>query len=77
VYGNGSGISLRVGTASGTVAADPQFVNYQANGTGDYHLKSTSPGVDKGTSTSAPTTDINNVARPLGAAVDIGAYENY
>jgi hypothetical protein len=48
VCGNGSGISLRVGSASGTITSDPQFVNYQANGTGDYRLKSTSPGIDKG-----------------------------
>ncbi|MDB4935206.1 MAG: hypothetical protein JWP87_2178 [Labilithrix sp.] len=77
VYGNGSGISLRVGSASGTITADPQFVNYQANGTGDYRLKSTSPGIDKGTSMYAPSFDIDNVARPRGAALDIGAYENY
>jgi hypothetical protein len=63
VYGNGSGISLRVGTAYGTVAADPQFVNYQANGTGNYRLKSTSPAVNKGVSTSAATYDIDNIAR--------------
>lgn len=77
VYGNGSGISLRVGSASGTITSDPQFVNYQANGTGDYRLKSTSPGIDKGVSMYAPSFDIDNVARPRGAALDIGAYENY
>lgn len=77
VYGNGSSISLRVGSASGTITADPQFVSYQANGTGDYRLKSTSPAIDKGTSTFAPSFDIDNVARPRGAALDLGAYENY
>ncbi|MDB5756517.1 MAG: hypothetical protein JWR56_2945 [Massilia sp.] len=77
VYGNGAAISMKVGSATGTINADPQFVNFQANGTGDYRLKSTSPAVNKGTATSAPTTDINGVARPRGAALDIGAYENY
>jgi hypothetical protein len=77
VYGNGRGISLRTGTASGTIAANPQFVNYQANGKGDYRLLRTSPAIDKGVSAAAPTTDIDNFARPLGAAVDIGAYENH
>jgi hypothetical protein len=77
VYGNGRGISLKRGTATGTITADPQFVNYQANGTGNYRLRSTSPAVNKGVSTSAPTTDIDNVARPRGAALDIGAYESY
>ena len=77
VYGNGGAISLKVGTATGTVSADPQFVNYQANGSGDYRLKSTSPAVDHGVSTYAPVYDIDNVMRPRGAAIDIGAYESY
>lgn len=76
VYGNGgSAISLRVGSATGTVVADPQFVNYQSNGSGDYHLKSTSPAVDKGSATGAPAFDIEQAARPKGGAFDIGAYE--
>lgn len=76
VYGNsGAAISLRRGSASATVTADPQFVNYQANGSGDYHLKSTSPAVDKGISKNAPAVDIEQAARPSGAAFDIGAYE--
>jgi hypothetical protein len=78
VYGNGSGnISLLVGSATNTITADPQFVNYQSNGSGDYHLKSTSPGIDKGSATAAPSNDINGTARPKGAGYDIGAYENY
>jgi len=63
------------GAVSGTVTVDPQFVNYQANGTGDYRLKSTSAAVNKGTAAQAPTVDIAGVARPRGGAVDIGAYE--
>ncbi|MET0581111.1 MAG: choice-of-anchor Q domain-containing protein [Pseudoxanthomonas sp.] len=31
--------------------------------------------MDRGTATQAPKTDIAGVARPRGAAVDIGAYE--
>jgi hypothetical protein len=63
------------GAVTGTVAAEPQFVNYQVNGTGDYRLKSTSPAINKGTATSAPSVDIAGVARPRGGAIDIGAYE--
>ena len=60
VTGNPTEISLQNGlSATGTVTADPQFVNYQANGTGDYHLKSTSPAINAGTSTSAPATDFS------------------
>jgi hypothetical protein len=78
VYRNGGGISLRVGSATGTVIADPKFVNYQANGTGKYDLQKDSPAVDKGLSSAdAPAADINNVARPRGAAPDIGAHESH
>ncbi|MGI4842473.1 MAG: choice-of-anchor Q domain-containing protein [Janthinobacterium lividum] len=77
VYGNGSAISLRVGSATGTVNAEPKFVSYNPTGTGDYRLQSTSPAVNKGTKTSAPTVDIGGALRPKGGAWDIGAYENY
>lgn len=76
VYGNsGAAISLRAGSASATVTAEPQFVNYQANGSGDYHLASSSPAINKGTSANAPAFDIDQAARPGGGAFDIGAYE--
>jgi parallel beta-helix repeat protein len=77
VYGNGSGITLRKGTPAGTIEADPEFVNYQADGSGDYRLKRSSPGVNSALATFAPSTDIDNAPRPRGAAPDIGAYENY
>jgi parallel beta-helix repeat protein len=77
VYGNGRAISLRTGAATSTIAAAPQFVNYLATGSGDYRLKSSSPGVNQGTSRNAPAVDIDGRARPLGGAIDIGAYENY
>jgi hypothetical protein len=63
------------GAVSGTVSANPQFVNYLANGTGNYRVKSTSPAIDKGTATLAPKIDIAGVVRPRGRATDIGAYE--
>jgi hypothetical protein len=77
VYGNGSAISLKNGVATGTISANPMFVNYQANGTGDYRLQSGSPAINKGTAGSAPVDDINYVARPRGGAHDIGAYESF
>jgi hypothetical protein len=76
IYQNGANLSLLFRhTASNTVSADPQFVNYQADGSGDYHLKSTSPAVDKGTNAGAPLTDFDGGPRPVGATWDIGAYE--
>ena len=76
VTGNPTEVALLNGlSATGTATADPQFVNYQANGTGDYHLKSTSPAINVGASTSAPVIDFSGGTRPVGGAWDIGAYE--
>jgi hypothetical protein len=77
VFGNGSEVRLRVGSARKTINADPQFVNYQANGSGNYRLRRTSPAVNKGSLPDAPSIDIDNTTRPRGGAPDIGAYENY
>ena len=63
------------GTLQNTLTADPQFVNYQSNGTGDYHLKAISPAIDAGTAIGAPETDFDGNARPQGNGYDIGAYE--
>lgn len=63
------------GTWSGVTTADPQFVNYQTNGTGDYHLKPTSPALNTGTSSFAPAFDIAGTSRPQGAGYDLGIYE--
>jgi len=41
----------------------------------DFHLLATSPAIDHGTATSAPTVDLDGSPRPVGAGVDIGAYE--
>ncbi len=59
---------------SSSKKADPQFVN---TGT-DFHLKSTSPAKDAGSSesvTAGYTSDLDNVTVPTGSAPDIGAYE--
>jgi hypothetical protein len=50
------------------------FVNPVAVG-GDYHLRSTSPAINAGTSSFAPALDLDGRPRPIGAAFDIGAYE--
>jgi hypothetical protein len=77
VYQNPSGdLALLQGTASGTVTADPAFVNYTAMFDGDYHLRTGSAATDAGNSQSAPTTDIDGGPRPQGKGWDIGAYES-
>ncbi|MFE0020894.1 DUF1565 domain-containing protein [Amycolatopsis sp. NPDC059021] len=59
----------------GVVVADPRFVNYRADGSGDYHLAMGSPGIDGGTAAGAPRHDIDGRRRPQGRGYDIGAYE--
>jgi hypothetical protein len=65
-------------TRSGEVIADPQFVNYIRTGGGDYHLKSTSPAINKGlvslSPSVAPSIDLDGNPR-LDGAPDLGAYE--
>lgn len=57
--------------------ADPFFV-----GGGDYHLRSPSFAIDRGTADGAPMVDIDGVERPIDGdgdgvpAVDMGAYES-
>lgn len=53
----------------------PLFVNYRADGSGDFHLQPGSPAIDRGTSLDAPGTDFDGVHRPQGLGYDIGAYE--
>jgi hypothetical protein len=51
---------------------DPFFEDFASN---DFHIQSNSPGVDAGTSISAPTVDLDDIDRPQGLNWDIGAYE--
>ena len=71
-----SNLAWRVkGSVSGSIASEPLMRNYQINGSGDYRLSSSSPAIDRGTSANAPAIDHDGVARPRGAAIDLGAYE--
>ena len=59
-----------------TITENAQFVQYQRNGSGDYHLRANSPAIDAGTSLDEPSTDFDGRLRPQGGAVDIGPYQN-
>ena len=60
----------------GNSVGNPLFLNpVWASDAFDYHLEGTSPAVDTGTSTGAPSDDLDGTARPLGAGVDKGCYE--
>ena len=58
-----------------SITAVPQFVNYQADGSGNYQLQPGSPDIATGTGTGAPTTDILGASRP-SSSPDIGAYQS-
>lgn len=74
VASSGQGWKVK-GAVSGSISSNPLFVNYKADGSGDYRVTSSSPAIDRGTSVSAPKVDVVLAARPRGAAVDVGAYE--
>ena len=60
----------REASVSGTLGTDPRLL------TGDrYHLTAASPAIDAGTKMRAPLSDFDDVARPQGRGVDIGASE--
>jgi hypothetical protein len=71
IFANPGGTAMIVGSLQGTIAADPRFVNYTGDASGDYHLTSSSPAIDAGTSTGAPSTDLDGGARQ---SLDLGAY---
>jgi hypothetical protein len=75
IYANPGGTSMIVGSLQGTIAADPLFVNYTGDASGEYHLTAGSPAIGAGVSTDAPSTGIDGGARPQGSSFDIGAYE--
>lgn len=64
-------------SGTGNISADPLFVDSAA---GNFQLAAGSSAIDTGITTiypaaPTPTTDILGVARPQGAALDMGAYE--
>ena len=64
----------------GNISVDPLFVDSNDNhlydaSTASYHLKKFSPAIDSGTGVGAPAADIDGVSRPMGAGIDMGAYE--
>jgi hypothetical protein len=77
MFGNSGGpISLvnSHNTVSGTLNVDPQFVNYRPDGSGDYHLRATSPLIGTGMRLSSLITDADGNARPQKQGYDIGPY---
>jgi hypothetical protein len=54
------------------IGIDPKFVDLSIK---DFRLQTDSPAIDAGSSSLAAKDDIEGKVRPLGAGVDLGAYE--
>ena len=77
VLGQSTEVLLQHGlNAYDTLLADPQFVDYQPDGTGNYHLTSSSPCIGAGTAIGAFPTDFDGNPRPPvnTSRYDIGPY---
>lgn len=61
IFKNGQPISLRRGRAKNTITADPQFLDYRPDGSGNYGLQVSSPALAKGIS-------LDGVGRTAGGA---------
>ena len=80
LYANGGGTAgeqlvdwgATTPTIDHNLLTDPGFVNAAG---ADFHVLSGSGAIDTGTTIATVTTDIEGIARPQGAAYDIGAYE--
>ena len=56
-------------TGTGNISTNPLFTSGYAT------LQASSPCIDTGTASGAPTTDLLGLSRPAGAGYDMGAYE--
>jgi hypothetical protein len=61
VSGSTTGVVMKVGRAKGTKSGDPQFLQYRADGSGDYRLKRTSPVFKKGAASSAAAAHVDDL----------------
>jgi parallel beta-helix repeat protein len=55
--------------------ANQLFINPAADASGNYRLLADAGAINTGTNQFAPTADLDGLLRPVGAQVDIGAYE--
>jgi hypothetical protein len=75
LYANPTNLLLQNGNkAQGTIVANPRFVNFKIDGSGDYHLAAGSPAIGTGTSTGEPTADMDGFSRTIVTAVDRGPF---
>jgi hypothetical protein len=75
VFANGSAPIMLTGVMQNMINADPLEVNFQPDGSGDYHLQPTSRAINSGTTLGMPLLDFDGGSRPFGSGPDIGPYE--
>ncbi len=75
IFDNPGGTSMITGQFTNTVSANPLFVTYTGDASGNYQLGAGSPAIGAGTSTDAPSTDFDGGSRPQAPGFDIGAYQ--
>ncbi len=75
VWNNGINWRLQTSSHQGSLAVDPGFVEFKADGSGNYRLSSTSPAIDRGLGEAAPSLDFEAGPRLKGVAVDLGPFE--
>ena len=75
VFENKKDFMLSSGVQKLSITANPQFIDYQPDGRGDYRLRPASPGVDAGIVVREVPVDFDGYRRPYGDKYDIGAYE--
>lgn len=74
VFGGNTSIQLSNGLqATGTINADPKFINNTGTAFGDYRLQPTSPARGSGLSLAGVVADFLGTPRPQSGVTDIGA----
>ena len=72
VWANAWGDYYGTGGGTGSISSDPRFVSMF-----DAHLLCSSPAINAGSNSAppVPVNDFDNLPRPVGGVVDMGAYE--
>ena len=66
------GLGFDADKTKNLIGIDPKFVDLAIK---DFRLQNDSPAIDAGSSSLAAKDDIDGKSRPLGAGIDLGAYE--
>ena len=75
VWNNTTNWALLTSSQQNSLTEDPRFVNFKADGSGNYYLSNDSPAIDKGIREAAPSFDFMGHPRILGIAPDLGPLE--